>query len=661
MGQEPRNRGPAIRALTGAAVLVLLAAGAPAAHAQFRLVSSARTNGSAPAEPAYVDRVIEGLAPDEGKPVEEVVYNREGWPRFLRLETRLGTQPTGDRDRSVGFTAAGAIETPNHGVLSIDANLAVDEKRGVVTLRQHGLPVEGGWEVNNELGVSTPLAPGILRLPSRVFVPFLYMRGATTEWLHPGSRTQLLASTGTPGRLDGYPVSGFRSLAGTISTAGAQHRDGEWSFAVRHAHADGVSRVDAPQRPADYLDADSTHFAVRHEGPGHHVQANLVTARTTDVSRVRNGGWIDGEWKQGTSTYAWGAYRLDPELSWAGQAMASDIEGAFTRGAWRTREWSAEASVDVLRSIEGNDETGILTTASGRWRYSRTLTFGAGATVRRYKGNAGSAFADMRWRNDWGSTGLRGERLDTFGLRSSRLVIDHNWQLPLGWALQTSLSGGRESGADAAGSLWGAAVSFTAPIGDNATIGGNASTERYGGGNRLTSANLNLVWKLDARWSVEGNFIVSRGKVEQVLPLDPLAPAPERLFLQNDTNSVFLVLRYEDRAGTRSAPLGGSPRTGGGGIEGVVFLDANRSGEQEAGETGASGVTVYLDGRYAVRTDSQGRFSFPFVAPGLRVITVLNETLPLPWETGERAETRIEVIVRETARISIPVIRRGPE
>ena len=125
---------------------------------------------------------------------------------------------------------------------------------------------------------------------------------------------------------------------------------------------------------------------------------------------------------------------------------------------------TAEASVDVLRSIEGNDETGVLTTASGRWRYSRTLTFGAGATVRRYKGNAGSAFADVRWRNDWGSTGLRGERLDTFGLRSNRVVIDHNWQLPLGWALQTSLSGGRESGADAAGNLWGAAVSFTAPI-----------------------------------------------------------------------------------------------------------------------------------------------------------------------------------------------------
>jgi hypothetical protein len=119
------------------------------------------------------------------------------------------------------------------------------------------------------------------------------------------------------------------------------------------------------------------------------------------------------------------------------------------------------------------------------------------------------------------------------------------------------------------------------------------------------------------------------------------------------------VLRYEDRAGSSTAPLGGTPKTGGGAIEGVVFLDANRTGAQEAGETGASGVTVYLDGRYAVRTDSQGRFAFPFVAPGKHAIVVLNETLPLPWEAGERGETRLEVAVRETTRLAIPVVRRS--
>ena len=66
-----------------------------------------------------------------------------------------------------------------------------------------------------------------------------------------------------------------------------------------------------------------------------------------------------------------------------------------------------------------------------------------------------------------------------------------------------------------------------------------------------------------------------------------------------------------------------------------------------------------LTGRYAVRTDSQGRFEFPFVGPGTRVIRVLNETLPLPWEIGEQQETRVEVVVREAARVAIPAVKRG--
>ncbi len=118
-------------------------------------------------------------------------------------------------------------------------------------------------------------------------------------------------------------------------------------------------------------------------------------------------------------------------------------------------------------------------------------------------------------------------------------------------------------------------------------------------------------------------------------------------------------MRSEDRAGTRAAPLGGPVQGGGGRIVGRVFLDSNGNGTMEANEQGAAGVTVYLDRRYAARTDNQGRFEFSFVAPGSRVITVVNETLPLPWEAGDRADHSIEVHVRESTEVLIPVVRRN--
>ena len=39
--------------------------------------------------------------------------------------------------------------------------------------------------------------------------------------------------------------------------------------------------------------------------------------------------------------------------------MASDVEGLTVRSAWRTRQWSAEASLDWLRSVSGTSADGV--------------------------------------------------------------------------------------------------------------------------------------------------------------------------------------------------------------------------------------------------------------------------------------------------------------
>lgn len=637
-------------------VAVALGLAAGPAEAQLRRASAQHGNGGPPPPAPYQDRTIDGLAPLPEEEDSQPLYNREGWPRFLRLETRLGTEPGEGSKLRAGLVGAIGIETPNHGVLSADAAIAPSEGSSAVTLRQRGLPVSGGWMVNNEIGVTNPVASDIMRLPSRVFVPAVTTRGASTEWRGLGG-TAFAASSGEFGRLQGYPVPGFLPLSGTVSFLGAQGIVDGWFVAARHAYAHGVTQSEDPAPGAVPVNSHATYLAARTETAGHVLQANLIGTRSNETSGGRYGIWIDGESRRGSAAYGWGVFRLDTQLSWAGQAMASDIEGAYVRGSWHTRRWSAQASADLLRSISGPDDTGVLVTTNGQWRYSRKLSFGAGGTMRRYLGNAGSGFLDARWEHDWGRTGVRGESSSFSGERSRRMIVDHDWLVPSGWLLSTSLSVGRESGSERAGSIRGAALSLSAPLSSSATLLANATTERRGNGDRHDSANVSLLWQVARNWSIEGNLLYTRGQQRLTAPIDPLAPLPERFLERTNDHAIFLVLRYENRAGSRSAPLGGPPQGGGGRVSGVVFLDANRNGTQEASERGAAGVTVHLDGRFATRTDAQGRFEFAFVAPGARVVTVLNETLPLPWEVPRDAERRLEVQVRESIEVRIPVVR----
>jgi hypothetical protein len=141
-----------------------------------------------------------------------------------------------------------------------------------------------------------------------------------------------------------------------------------------------------------------------------------------------------------------------------------------------------------------------------------------------------------------------------------------------------------------------------------------------------------------------------------VASLDPLAP-PVVVDRTLSGRSFYLMLRYNFQAGSRDFPLGGLAGQGGGRLEGVVFFDGNRNGVQEANELGVPNATVYLDNRYAVRTDSQGRFEFPLVASGTRSVTLRADSLPLPWNVVGDGAQSTEVQLRQTTRLSLPVQR----
>lgn len=648
--------------------LIALGALAPALNAA---AQNAPSPTAAPAPAAYVDRVIDNLPPEAtDTDAEADPYDRSGWPRFLRLETRLGSQPfdTSHRTR-LGYGLYGLIETPNHGTLSVDGSYEPSGSSGALTLRQRAMPLEGGWLTSNELGVINPPTADILRLPARVFLPGTFLQGLSTEWENPGRGLQLLASTGDPGRLDFLPANGFRKLAGQRSAIGGQWRLGAddqrplsrqgWTVAMQHERGRRVSNLDAPSLASDFADADATLLALRHESAGQRLQGQFMGSRSSRFDGRRNGFWFDGEWDDGPRTHGAGAYRLERDLSWADLPMANDLVGAYARTSWRTRQWSAEGSIDWLDSLSGRSGSGFFATASGRWRLNRDHTVGLGTTVRRFDGDAWSTYGDWRFQNGWGTSGLRLELTHGTNDPTSRMLTwDQEWGVPQGWSVNTSLGVGGYNADQtrAAESVWNAALSLSAPVGSRASLRGNLSTERSNTGQSRHSLNLGANWRFTPRWSLEGNFNRSTGRSRIERPLDPLAPFLP-VAVPDADRSFYLVLRYELEAGSRDVPLGGRAADGGGRIQGVVYFDTNRNGTQEASETGVPNATVFLDNRYAVRTDSQGRFEFPFVASGPRVVSVRSDSLPLPWSVTGQGQTTVEVRRRESVSISLPVQR----
>ena len=618
-----------------------------------------------PATP-YVDRVIEDLpapSPDESG---ADAYDGSGWPRFLRLETRLGTEPFDQRHRSrIGYALFGLIETPNHGTLSIDGSHSPHSDRGSFTLRQRGLPLGDGWTANHETGVINSPLPPVSRQPSRVFLPSALLQGLGGEWAGADGRWQWQAATGEPGRLEGQPGSVWRNGVGRRSSLGLQWRPGEagtdpdrtgWTLATQRESARGVSLQDLPQT-GNRFDADGTLVVARLDAQDQRLQAQWVRARGGAAGGSREGLWVDAEWDDGPYRHGGGVYRLDPDLHWAGQPMAADAEGLYARSAWRTRQWSVEGSLDLLRSVSDGAQDGYYATLSARHRLGVGNQLSAGAAMRDFDGRAWSAWTDWRIDNGWGNSGWR---FDASGGASQageqRLSYDQDWRVPQGWNLSTSLALGHVDAWDGqdAQRLWAAALNLGAPVGSRASLRASLDTERRSGGQHRYALSAGGSWRIDTRWTLEGQYNRSLGR--NLRPaLDPLA-LPESTLGTSD-RSFYAVLRYELQAGSRLAPLGGRPQEGGGRIEGVVYLDANRSGTREASETGAPGVTVYLDNRYAVRTDAQGRFDFPFVAAGTRVVTVRNETLPLPWSVVDDGSVKVTVRVREDTRLSLPVQR----
>ncbi|GAB2494700.1 carboxypeptidase-like regulatory domain-containing protein [Arenimonas alkanexedens] len=619
----------------------------------------------------YQDRIID---PGKLEPLpadDEEVFDATGLPRSWRLELVTSQIERGDtRYSESGASFGGFWETERWGNFSLDATLYRSNQGrtgdarwvGSATLWQRELAFDGGWRVDNGLGVlNTPLTP-LQRDQYRFFLPSVPFSGLTSLWENRERGLSLIGSIGQAGVFAGSRIVAFDQADGNVGTIGAQWRWAPgWTGAASALVTDGRIIPDE-LGGGQFQDGRTEAILFSTAWAGRRDSANLHVQSSRGFLGDAFGAWADLASNRGRYAYNYGVFRLDPGLAWGALPINNDAQGFYFRTNYRHPRWTWSAGVDQIYSVSGDSFDG--TFASAYLRYQARANLGIGGSVNVRDADAYTDFSS-RWfvdrRSNWGQTRLQLDQASTSDREDWQVSLDQ--ELPVRAGSRLSLSTAYATTED---DRIGTSRSYSlAALGgieltDRLSLDGNVRWVRGSGPDsfRGTDINLSLNWRVGMHWWLSATAYHNRGEQRSPFQLDPLAPQDQFLRIPRE-RSLFLSLRYERQSGTPAFVMGGTPGAAAGSVRGSIFLDENDDGERAASELPAANVTVLLDGRFSVRTDSQGNFEFPRVAVGSHTITVVPDNLPLPWflDEGNNART-IDVEVREAARVDIGARRQ---
>ena len=624
-----------------------------------------------PQPPAYVDQLIEGAGAE--LPAASIAdAAMEPGQRYLSAEYRMEARnpAAGGHGLEQGVEAHIRRETLDYGDFYLegavrDTRLPPGETNparrngGRFTLYQEHFPVAEGWIADSGFGVvRTP--PNFLNSSYRIFLPTSLMAGATT--VVSDGRQSITGYAGHVGRLEGSAVQSFDPTSGNIAGLAYTRTAGAWTVG---GEAIGVhGSADTPDHAAGTL-------AVEYGGVGElvHHKAQVVA---DDHSNV--GAWYDGDVTAGRTRQRFGLYQLDPGLEWGEAPIASDQRGAYWRADYRMLRYSVSGGAELAQTNLRDDPAKAQVrsgTAYGTFslRIDRNLTVGAGLTLgearNRFtasaRGRTSSANLYASWTNPLGLSrfdvnSFRGVATDVPDNTIDTFTWSQEWPSLGPVALTSTLTHSRESQQGVRTRRSTAGLSARGPIFDTALWDASVVFGRISGAegpqdNMNVSASLN--WPIARNWSALGQVSIN---TFEALPIVPGAEVP---VTQHDRR-VLVGVRYEESSGTPYQALGLGSRPGSGRLSGIVFFDENGDGLRQPGERGAANVTIYLDGRFPVTTDAQGRYAFPAVTPGSHRMRILSESLPLPWTLDDERPPIASVPLRGDAVVDIPLTKIRP-
>jgi hypothetical protein len=639
----------------------------PCAHAQ--------EADAAAQEPPYRDRIIAPSQLQALPPDEDDEDDLDGPPRGFHAEAIASRTERGDDSYDEqGISIGGFRETANWGTFSLEATL-FDSNRdrfdgigdgglgGLATLWQRDFWINGRWRLDNGLGVlNTPATP-LQRNQYRFFLPTVAFAGASSEWHDDADGLLLQGAAGRAGIYTGTRIVGFDIADGDVAALNAQWRWAPgWTGAASFLGTQGRIVPDGRGEAVfETGDTGALYAATAWQGDRDSVQFNLLSSHASPASAT--GAWIDASARRGRYAHNYGAFHLGEGLAWGAYPISNDAQGGYYRINYQYARWSWNAGLDAIDSISGKGFDGLYASSFARYQASAALGYGGSLNLRHGAGDTGySAQAFVDHRGDWGQTRWQFDTAHGNGNDSWQFGIDQAFPLREGNRLSASLSYGSLDYGFGPSRTTTLALYGGRDLGDRVSVDGSAHwTQGNGeGAIRGTDFNIGVNVEVTRRWLLTAAFYQSLGSQRSPFVIDPLVTEQPFVSLPRD-RSVFLTLRYERNAGRPQGMLGGMAADGpAGSVAGSVFLDENADGVRSASELPAQNVTVLLDGRYAVRTDSLGNFAFPRVSAGSHALAVVPDNLPLPWSLRDGdAERRIEVEVRQATAVDFGA-RRQP-
>ncbi len=630
----------------------------------------------APAKPApapYVDKLIAGISEEPESSLSGGGEAMLPGQRYLSAEYRaeLRQPPDGGHGLEQGVEVHARRETLDYGDFYMEAALrdttlapgdASVTRRygGRFTLYQTAFPVTERWLADSTFGVArTP--PVFLTSSYRIFLPTSLFAGASTV-VSDGNRS-FMGYAGRVGLLEGSAVQSFNPTSGNVAGLGYTQRLGPWTVGAQAIRLRGSAEV--ADHEAATLGAEYGSI-----GTPVHDKAQVMA---DDHSNL--GAWFDGDVASGRLRQRFGLFHLDPGLQWSEAAMTNDQRGAYWRGDYQMLRYTVSGGTDLLQTNLRDDPSRAAIrsgTAYGTFslRIDRHLTIGGGLTYQRAnerftaspRDSSVTVNAYATWVNPVGLS-----RFDVTAFRGIASGVPDNTIDTISWSqdwpaagpvqLSSTLNYSDESALGLRTRRSSVGVSAHGPLLGDSQWDGSVVLGRVAGpqGNENDfNVSANATWPFAEHW-------VAIAQVSwttfQALPVFPgIDVAPSTL----EDKRVLLGVRYEESSGTPYQALGLRNAPGSGRLSGIVFFDENGDGIRQATERGAANVTIYLDSRFPVTTDAQGRFSFPVVSPGTHSLRILNEALPLPWSVDDRHPPAANVPLRGDAVVDIPLTKIRP-